>query len=209
MKLTIELAKQKYQEFNKLYFNNELPTEVEFTYFKSKDSLAMCGYKRAERIITFYLNEKIDFHNELILNEVMLHEMIHAKQFHFNMKDQKHGQAFKFNALLIKEASNGLYDIKRTCTSSAFTIENKTNKIEKCLLLIMNRVEGKYYRVYKNVDEKKFADMAIKLIKVNPNIKVYRYSGTAFNNDKSCRIDSRKLNFSILSEKIFNEIEGK
>jgi hypothetical protein len=78
MEITKELLKQKFEEYNKLYFNNELPM-CRFTYTYMRDvfgrymtSITPKGKKMGH----IWISKSIDLDEEM-LRELLVHEMIH------------------------------------------------------------------------------------------------------------------------------------
>ena len=78
MEITKELLKQKFEEYNKLYFNNELPM-CTFSYNFMKDAFGrytiQTRYKEG-KVGHIRISKSIDL-DEDMLRELLVHEMIH------------------------------------------------------------------------------------------------------------------------------------
>lgn len=80
MELTIPLLKNKFKTYNKLYFNNELPTP-KFKLIKSYRTLGYFSCKKiiGKRKLKGQMLEMSSYYdwNENDLRDVLIHEMIH------------------------------------------------------------------------------------------------------------------------------------
>lgn len=97
MKITKELIEEKYNEYNKAYFNNELP-KVKFTLNNGIDYAGMFTFRKNKegKVVanTLSLSRYCDF-DENTLKEVILHEMIHVCLSYKGSKTHtKHGKDF-------------------------------------------------------------------------------------------------------------------
>ena len=78
MEITKELLKQKFVEYNKLYFNNELKM-CRFTYTYMRDVFGRYmthTTPKGEIVGHIWISKSIDL-NEEMLKELLVHEMIH------------------------------------------------------------------------------------------------------------------------------------
>ena len=78
MEITKELLKQKFEEYNKLYFNNELPM-CTFSYNYMKDAFGRYTThtkSNGRKIGHIWISKSIDLDEEM-LRELLVHEMIH------------------------------------------------------------------------------------------------------------------------------------
>ena len=78
MEITKELLKQKFEEYNKLYFNNELPM-CRFTYTYMRDVFGRymtSTTPKCKKIGHIWISKSIDLDEEM-LRELLVHEMIH------------------------------------------------------------------------------------------------------------------------------------
>ena len=78
MEITKELLKQKFEEYNKLYFNNELPM-CRFTYTYMRDVFGRymtSTTPKGKKIGHIWISKSIDLDEEM-LRELLVHEMIH------------------------------------------------------------------------------------------------------------------------------------
>ena len=78
MTITKELLKQKFEEYNKLYFNNELKM-CRFTYTYMRDVFGRYmthTTPKGEIVGHIWISKSIDL-NEEMLKELLVHEMIH------------------------------------------------------------------------------------------------------------------------------------
>lgn len=102
MKATIPFIEQKFEEFNKLIFNNKLP-KVPVKLTKAKTFLGACAFKKKKKI--FGKDEFFDFQlrfstsfdfTERELEDTIIHEMIHYYIGYFQLKDTSlHGAIFR------------------------------------------------------------------------------------------------------------------
>ena len=76
MVITKELIRQKYVEYNHLYFNNELP-RCKFSVYNTKEELGL--YTRDSIWIARYPKNlsKTAVWTEELFKEVLIHEMVH------------------------------------------------------------------------------------------------------------------------------------
>ena len=78
MEITKELLKQKFVEYNKLYFNNEL-SMCRFTYTYMRDTFGRYmthTTPKGEKIGHIWISKSIDLDEEMF-KELLVHEMIH------------------------------------------------------------------------------------------------------------------------------------
>ena len=78
MEITKELLKQKFEEYNKLYFNNEQPM-CTFSYNYMKDAFGRYTThtkSNGRKIGHIRISKSIDLDEEM-LRELLVHEMIH------------------------------------------------------------------------------------------------------------------------------------
>ena len=131
MIVTIDWLEYKYNIFNKLYFNNELP-KISFKISRSKNTW---GYAGCLIINSTIVPEYISISNyydspEIVKESTLLHEMIHVKDYvchpeHFIINGRRnrwydaHGTWFKNEAL--KLAKYG-YDIQKLVTKEEIDI---------------------------------------------------------------------------------------
>ena len=78
MEITKELLKQKFEEYNKLYFNNELAM-CRFTYIYMRDVFGRYTTNitaKGEKIGHIWISRSIELDEEM-LRDLLVHEMIH------------------------------------------------------------------------------------------------------------------------------------
>lgn len=100
MKATEEFVKEKFDEFNKLIFNNKLPN-IFIKIGKAKTQLGSISYKKRTTIndINYYdlkltISSCYDL-QESELEDIIIHEMIHYYILHLRIKDTSpHGKIF-------------------------------------------------------------------------------------------------------------------
>ena len=78
MEITKELLKQKFEEYNKLYFNNELPMcTFSYNYMRFAFGLYTIRTRYKERKVGHIrISKSIDLDEEM-LRQLLVHEMIH------------------------------------------------------------------------------------------------------------------------------------
>lgn len=112
MTITREFLTKRFNEFNSKYFNNEIPM-VHFEFSNTRNNLGR--YTKAThsiRITTYYKN--ITEHD---VEEILIHEMVHAWQHSTNHEDRgahySHGVNFYRKADMINRMSNHKFHISR------------------------------------------------------------------------------------------------
>lgn len=195
MKFTEELIKEKYAIFNNKFFNNELPSNINFKPFKSKRILAKASDTRP---FTFHYNINVDFESEKDMNETIIHEMIHFYQFQNNMYDF-HGRSFKLKSMLISSLSNNEYNCSRVATSNSIKIEKKEKvgsaRLEACLFIINPNQTA--YKIVKCRDRFEVNYHYSVLRKAfRKECDIYYYYGTEFNSLKTTKIHTAVFNVS-------------
>ena len=99
MEITVELIEKKFREYNKEYFNNELPLPK----FGLLESYMTCGYFSCKKIIgkRRLKGQRLDISvyydwEENALRDVIVHEMIHYYLAYKHIDNElTHGDAFK------------------------------------------------------------------------------------------------------------------
>ena len=78
MEITKELLKQKFEEYNKMYFNNELPMcTFSYNYMRFAFGLYTIRTRYKERKVGHIrISKSIDLDEEM-LRQLLVHEMIH------------------------------------------------------------------------------------------------------------------------------------
>jgi hypothetical protein len=189
MRFTIDEAKRKYDYYNKLYFNNELPESnlISFSITKAKSYIAQVVFPKMFSIDEYpsmNLSNKYEFENEHSLDHTIIHEMIHIYQW---LKDTEcgHGRAFKQFSRMIFIKSKGLFDIKRCHYGAVEKIQDDTTKknIDEDCIVVINKENGQY-RVYKNTNK---ATVLAQLLHFSFPREIYHYRGNLFNDIKSAK----------------------
>jgi len=128
MEVTEKVLEKKFDECNKIYFNNGLPYPF-FSIFCKKKPFAKFTYlkkkKNGENVLVYKkisVSNYYDFTEEQ-LRDIIVHEMIHYFIAYNDIKDNKeHGKIF----LSIAERLNSEFglNIEKTRTSSYLRKEN-------------------------------------------------------------------------------------
>lgn len=127
MEITISLLTKKFNEYNATYFDGQIPM-VNFTFSNTANNLGLY-YPRTHtiRITKFY--KDITEHD---VEEILIHEMIHAWQHKTNNEDRghhyHHGPKFYQKANAINAQSNGYFHISRCTTLSQETKNGSYSK---------------------------------------------------------------------------------
>lgn len=146
MELTTRFLKEKFLQFNKEYFNNELNVP-NFALSCCKNSLGDCSRK----VNRFYgtISYTIRLSNKYVMGEkrycnVLLHEMIHLYIFQKNLRDNNdHGIIFQS---MMKKINSFGWDIEITSNGFDNIDINRSKKKNTSLKLIgVARVNKKYY----------------------------------------------------------------
>ena len=127
MEITKQFLTEKFREFNRDYFDNEIPL-TGFGFLKGKSVLGV--YSRGTKTIkitTYYKN--ITQHD---VEEILIHEMVHAWQHATGKLDRgahhHHGDIFYAKANQVNMKSMGKYHISRCTYLSDETIEGGSIK---------------------------------------------------------------------------------
>lgn len=120
MEITAKIIEQKFREYNKMYFDNDLPTP-RFGLLKSYKT---CGYFSCSKIIgkrrlkgqLLEISEYYDWDEEE-LKSVIVHEMIHYYLAYKHIDNElSHGDAFKKMANEMNEKYNMKISEKVDCS---------------------------------------------------------------------------------------------
>lgn len=127
---TVEIIKEKFKEYNNLYFDGKLPMPK----FDIMHTYKMSGYfifdpvkKGRIRNKKIYITDSFDFTEEMFRN-ILVHEMIHYYIAYNNIKDNDdHGIEF----LKIAEELNKKYglSITKKIDASSFKRNEKASKL--------------------------------------------------------------------------------
>lgn len=125
-----------YKNFNKLYFDNELPLPNEVQFKCVKKFLGQFSWKGTYKNGgTCILRMSTAYHfTDFEIEKVIIHEMIHVWQWVHGYRDA-HGRTFKLKATLINHKTNHKYSIAR-CTNIENPVSIKDeNKCYKGLIM--------------------------------------------------------------------------
>lgn len=125
--ITVKELKEKFQYYNKKYFNDGLP-EVKIYIDHTRKRLGAFHHRDKSISISDYLaREEHDVMNTLV------HEMVHLWQYQM-FHTSNHGATFKNKAREIYEIGNGEFNITRCCNT--FGVEIREEKKERTELLL-------------------------------------------------------------------------
>lgn len=129
MNITIQFLTQKFNEYNNTYFSGQIPM-VNFTFSNTAHNLGLyIPQTHTIRITKFY--QSITQHD---VEEILIHEMIHAWQHKTNNQDRghhyHHGPKFYQKANSINIQSNGYFHISR-CTKLSEETKNGSFSVAK------------------------------------------------------------------------------
>ena len=141
MVITKELIRQKYVEYNHLYFNNELP-RCKFSVYNTKEELGL--YTRDSIWIARYPKNisKTAVWTEELFKEVLIHEMVH--HYVVTVKNKRsflcpHGWRFRQKCRELKRVHN--IDIELGVFIRRYAVLR-----QQPTLTFLNRVELVYLR---------------------------------------------------------------
>ena len=141
MIITKELIRQKYVEYNHLYFNNELP-RCKFSVYNTKEELGL--YTRDSIWIARYPKNisKTAVWTEELFKEVLIHEMVH--HYVVAVKNKRsflcpHGWRFRWKCRELKRLHN--IDIELGVFIRRYAVLR-----QQPTLTFLNRVELVYLR---------------------------------------------------------------
>lgn len=141
MKVTIEYLRNKFNEYNAQYFNNEIPM-VSFLIIRSKTPLGYYRNRTRTIAITSYYSDIAEHDVE----EILIHEMVHAWQHatgHCDTgKNHHHGWRFYQKAEEINIKSNHYFHISRLTSLSPETKEGGRVRISNSNPFILGRKSG-------------------------------------------------------------------
>lgn len=134
MLVTVSWIREKYNEFNKLYFDDLLPKNLVFKVNRSKSSWGFASYRYDYSNDTIH-PEAITISNyydspEYVKIQTLLHEMIHIKDYTFNphhfLKNRRRISKRTYDA----HGSWFNEEAKRISKLSGFTITNHVTREE-------------------------------------------------------------------------------
>lgn len=183
MIVTVEWIRAKYNKFNKLYFNGELP-EIEFKLSRSKNTWGYAGYIisiKTGKITPEYIAISNYYDSPEHVKEcTLLHEMIHVKDYvqnpeHYVVGHRKnryydpHGTWFK------NEASKFIqygYDINKNVTDQEIEASKQSANTKRILARKKNNtrifaVYGYNYKIWFCKTSPENVDNLLKLVKKN------------------------------------------
>lgn len=162
MKATIPYVEKKFEEFNQLMFDGQLP-KLPIELSDAKTFLGVCAYKRKRTLfgkIVCYdfklrINTRIDLEEQEI-EDIIIHEMIHyyigynkivdtsahGRVFRqiMNTINEKFGRHIKISHKLTREEKQQLYDTKRRWRVVAYVTFNDGRTGIKVLPRIAHRI---------------------------------------------------------------------
>ena len=169
MKATIPYVEKKFEEFNQLMFDGQLP-KLPIELSDAKTFLGLCVYKKRRTILgrtecydfKLRISTRIDL-VEAEVEDIIIHEMIHYYIGYNNLKDssahgrvfrhimntinEKFGRHIKISHKLTKEEKEQLYDTKRRWRVVAYVTFKDGRTGIKVLPRIMPRIANYYNAV--------------------------------------------------------------
>ena len=169
MKATIPYVEKRFEEFNQLMFDGQLP-KLPIELSNAKTFLGLCVYKKRRTILgrtecydfKLRISTRIDL-AEAEVEDIIIHEMIHYyiayKGLHdtsshgrvfrhiMNTINEKFGRHIKISHKLTKEEKEQLYDTKRRWRVVAYVTFNDGRTGIKVLPRIMPRIANYYNAV--------------------------------------------------------------
>ena len=162
MKATIPYVEKKFEEFNQLMFDGQLP-KLPIELSDAKTFLGVCAYKRKRTLFgktvcydfKLRINTRIDL-EEREIEDIIIHEMIHyyigynkivdtsahGRVFRqiMNTINEKFGRHIKISHKLTREEKQQLYDTKRRWRVVAYVTFNDGRTGIKVLPRIAHRI---------------------------------------------------------------------
>lgn len=136
--------KQKYDIFNKEFFNNTLiPIPI---MFKNITKNGVAGWfwwvnGKSDRI---EINKDLEIQSEQFLDSILIHEMVHQWILENGFDNsQKHNKAFKAKVDIINKQSNNKYKVGYTEVSAAIDQDDLETKKIYVLFCLYNKSLGK------------------------------------------------------------------
>lgn len=214
MLVTVSWIEKNYKEFNKKFFDNELPL-VKFNVNNSRDRWGYASYRYGYNKVT---PESITMSNyydspEIVKQQTLIHEMIHILDYfknpsHFVINGRKvskrsydaHGSWFMSQANRIAELSNRKYVISPKVTAeehnassySANTKKNIKANVDAALLCVVSgKTTSWRFKTNKYVVDKFMNSMLtinwINALGENPEmIKFYTFKSESLATARSC-----------------------
>ena len=200
-----EMAKI-FQECNKEYFNNELPTPT-FAFFSSKKIVGRYTAIRNFLGLVYHsqilLSTYYDFSDKRFLKDTILHEMIHYYIAYKNIGDNKtHGENFQYYMNKINKQGNrnitiyaeNVTLIKKVESNLIIFFDNEINS--NILIKVGKKYVSEYIKnlstYFKHIDENK----SVYVVKTN----LEKYAAVKANQN------GLRLNYKIINETILNEL---
>ena len=136
--------KQKYDQFNKEFFDNTLiPIPVMFKVLR-KNGIAGWFWWVNGKSDRIEINTDLEVQSEQLLDGVLLHEMIHQWIFENGLSNsQMHNKAFRNKVDIVNKQSNNKYKIGYTEISAATDQDNLETKKIYALFCLYDKALGK------------------------------------------------------------------
>jgi hypothetical protein len=205
--LSIQQIENLFNEFNKLYFENQLvkPRSFEYTFKKSfLGQFSWHGKYKLNGYSVIYISSAWEM-SDFEIEKVLIHEMVHAWQWVNGLESDGHGRYFKMKARQINHVTNFKYDIGRiTNIESQVSLKDK-NKTYKGAVIIYDNLlypGKKFVAICPLKSAHSFKDGFKNHSRVK-NLKVYYGEGKVYNNmHKSVQ----RLNGYYYSQEEFNKL---
>ena len=215
MVVTIEWIRNKYEKFNKMYFKDQLPTDLVFKISRSKDTWGSAAYhidyKKNTITPTYIAISNYYDSPEFIKENTLLHEMIHVLDYvthpeHYVIKHSPNRYYNAHGKWFLNECKRFLefgYDIQKNITkeeeqcstlskSASFNLERKKQSTIVCAVV---GSDNKVWFCKTNIEN---TNKVLKLIKKHENwfltfigfvreVKVYKTESEKYAEMNSCK----------------------
>lgn len=204
MNITTQFLTEKFNEFNNTYFNGQIPM-VNFTFSNTRQNLGMYMRKTHTIRITRYYKD-ITEHD---VEEILIHEMVHAWQYKTNNVDRgahhSHGPRFYQKANSINAQSKGYFHISRLTTLSSETKEGTKGRITNNHPLIICKKNGSDKYQIGKVTEKGLATFMNWLPTRYDSVEAFYIEDSIAQMFADYAISRSRFNYKFMDKAVFEE----
>jgi hypothetical protein len=199
-----------YQEFNGLYFNNELPDTVPVKWTRSRDklgSVTVIRTKTGEKSVKYlYISSYYNF-TEMQFKSTLLHEMVHVHNF-FHSDYMGHGLTFQSKCREIEKLSS-IDEISEVKSARNYKLYGKAKDVVGVVAEHNNgSITGMSFTSKALIDDIKLTEFVIRLSMQFKRFKFIRTTDRSISVLPKSRVAKWKFyKLPKENERLFNEKE--